>query len=98
MARHSMAETADRFRKTKEEIGKLLAEGRSKLFVIRSKRPRPHLDDKIVAAWNGLMISAYARAAQVLAEPRHLSISTSAADFLGAKLYDPGGRVLYRTY
>ena len=98
MAPHSMAATADRFRKTKEEIGKLLAESRSKLFVIRSKRPRPHLDDKIVAAWNGLTISAYARAAQMLDEPRYLEIATSAANFLRANLYDPSGRILYRSY
>ena len=33
---------------------------------LRAQRPRPHLDDKIITAWNGLMISAFARAAQVL--------------------------------
>src|SRR5262249_12633640 len=98
IARHSIAETADRFRKPKEEIGKLLAEIRGKLFAIRSKRPRPTLDDKIVAAWNGLMISAYARAAQVLDEPRYLEIATSAANFLRANLYDPSGKILYRSY
>src|SRR4029077_10343695 len=70
--RHTIAETAKHFRKTDEEIEKLLARCRAKLFSIRSKRPRPHLDDKIIAAWNGLMISAYAGGAQVLDEPRYL--------------------------
>src|SRR4030095_11357023 len=62
--RHTMAETAKHFQKTEEETRKFLAQSREKLFSIRAKRPRPHLDDKIIAAWNGLMISAYARGAQ----------------------------------
>ena len=96
--RHTIAETAKHFRKTEEEIGKLLAQCRTKLFSIRAKRPRPHLDDKIIAAWNGLMISAYARAAQVLDEPRYLEIATRAAKFLQANLYDPSRKILYRNY
>src|SRR5439155_5474804 len=71
---------------------------REKLSVIRSKRPRPHLDDKIIAAWNGLMISAYARGAQVLDEPRYLEIATRAAKFLQTDLYDPSRKILYRNY
>src|SRR4030095_16125321 len=72
--RHTIAETAKHFQKTQKEIGKLLAQSREKLFSIRVRRPRPHLDDKIIAAWNGSMISAYARAARVLDEPRYLEI------------------------
>ena len=96
--RHTIAETANQFRKTEEEIGKLLAQSREKLFSIRSKRPRPHLDDKIISAWNGLMISAYARGAQVLDEPRYLEIATRAAKFLQANLFDPSQKTLYRNY
>jgi len=96
--RHTMAETVQRFKKSKEEIAKSLAQSRQKLFAIRAKRPRPHLDDKIIAAWNGLMISAYARAAQVLDEPRYLEIATRAATFLRANLYDSSGKILYRNY
>ncbi len=55
--RHTIAETAQRFKKSEEEITKSVAQSREKLFAIRAKRPRPHLDDKIIAAWNGLMIS-----------------------------------------
>src|SRR6266496_2015566 len=44
--RHTIAETAQHFQKTEEEIGKLLAQSREKLFSIRVRRPRPHLDDK----------------------------------------------------
>jgi hypothetical protein len=96
--RHTIAETAERFKKSEQEIAKLLKQSREKLFAIRAKRPRPHLDDKIIAAWNGLMISAYARAAQVLDEPRYLEIGTRAANFVRTKLYDPSGKILYRSY
>jgi uncharacterized protein len=96
--RHTMAETAKHFQKTEEETRKFLAQSREKLFSIRAKRPRPHLDDKIIAAWNGLMISAYARATQVLDEPRYLEIATRAAKFLRTNLYEGKSKLLYRNY
>src|SRR5213596_3301631 len=96
--RHTIAETAQRFKKNEQEIAGLLAKSREKLFSIRAKRPRPHLDDKIIAAWNGLMISAYARTAQVLDDSRYLEIATRAANFLRANLYDPSRKILYRNY
>jgi uncharacterized protein len=96
--RHTIAETAKHFGKTEGEIRKLLAQCREKLFSIRARRPRPHLDDKIIAAWNGLMISAYARGAQVLDEPRYLEIATRAAKFLRTNLYEEKGKSLYRNY
>ena len=76
----------------------LLKRCREELFSLRAKRPRPHLDDKIIAAWNGLMISAFARAAQVLEEPRYLDIATRAANFLREHLYDSSHNILYRNY
>jgi uncharacterized protein YyaL (SSP411 family) len=96
--RHTIGETAEHFKKTEEQIAKSLAQSREKLFVIRSKRPRPHLDDKIIAAWNGLMVSAYARAAQVLDDPRYLQIATRAAKFLRTNLYEEKSKLLYRNY
>jgi uncharacterized protein len=96
--RHTIAETAKHFGKTEGEIRKLLAQCREKLFSIRAKRPRPHLDDKIIAAWNGLMISAYARGAQVLDEPRYLEIAMRAAKFLRTNLYEEKSKLLYRNY
>ena len=42
------------------ELGRLLAEGRSKMLKHRAKRIRPHRDDKVIVAWNGLMISSMA--------------------------------------
>ena len=80
--RHTIPETAQHFNKSEEQTTELLKKSREKLFAIRAKRPRPHLDDKIIAAWNGLMISAYARAAQVLDDTRYLQTATRAAKLL----------------
>jgi uncharacterized protein YyaL (SSP411 family) len=96
--RHTIADTAQHFKKSEAEIAKMLMRSREKLFVIRAQRPRPHLDDKIISSWNGLMISAYARAAQVLDEPRYLEIATRSASFVRTKLYDPSRKILYRSY
>jgi hypothetical protein len=96
--RRTIADTTQQFKKSEQEIRDSLARSREKLFAIRAKRPRPHLDDKIIAAWNGLMISAYARAAQVLDDPHYLEIATRAAKFLGANLYDKKSKLLYRNY
>ena len=97
--RHTIAETAERFKKSEAEIREdTRATSREKLFVVRAKRPRPHLDDKVIAAWNGLMISAYARAAQVLDDPHYLEIATRAARFLQENLYDQKSKLLYRNY
>jgi uncharacterized protein len=96
--RHTITETAERFRKPEDAVSNLLKEGREKLLGIRSKRPRPHLDDKIITAWNGLMISAYARAAQVIDEPRYLESATRAAAFIRAHLWDESKKTLYRSY
>ena len=96
--RHTIAETARHFKKSEGEIARVLTQSREKLFGIRAQRPRPHLDDKIISAWNGLMISAYARAAQVIDEPRYLEIATRSANFVRTKLYDPSGKILYRSY
>jgi uncharacterized protein len=81
-----------------EEAQKSLAQSRQKLFSIRSRRPRPHLDDKMIAAWNGLMISALARGAQVLDDASYLETAARAAEFVRAKLYDGSRKILFRSY
>ncbi len=96
--RHTISETAQHFKKSDDEIRKSLARSREKLLEIRSKRPRPHLDDKIIAAWNGLMISAYGRAAQILDEPRYAEAATRAAMFVRSNLYDEKSKLLFRSY
>jgi len=96
--RHTITETSQRFKKSEEEVAKSLANSREILFAIRAKRSRPHLDDKIIAAWNGLMISAFACAAQVLDEPRYLESATRSAQFVRAHLWDDSKKTLYRSY
>ena len=68
-----------------------LAESRRILFELRKQRPRPHLDDKILTAWNGLMISAFAKAGAALNEPVYLQAATRAAEFVNAELTRNGG-------
>jgi uncharacterized protein YyaL (SSP411 family) len=84
--------------KPEDAVRELLKRSREKMFAIRAKRPRPHLDDKIMAAWNGLMISAFARGGQALDDSRYLEIATRAAKFLRANLYDEKSKLLYRNY
>jgi uncharacterized protein YyaL (SSP411 family) len=96
--RHSIAETAQHFKKSEPDIAQLLARSRRTLFKIRAKRPRPHLDDKILASWNGLMISAFARAAQIFDEPRYRDAAIRAANFIRARMYEPGSNLLYRSF
>ncbi|OGQ85770.1 MAG: thioredoxin domain-containing protein [Deltaproteobacteria bacterium RIFOXYD12_FULL_56_24] len=95
---HQLAETAQRFRLQDEVLSRLLERLRQKLLTVRAQRPRPHLDDKIITSWNGHMISALARAAQVLGEKCYLVAAERAADFIRAKLYDPASGTLFRRY
>lgn len=71
------------------ELDTRLSEIRARLFQAREIRPRPHLDDKILAGWNGLMISALARASRLLAEPDYLDAARRSCDFLTTKLLTP---------
>jgi uncharacterized protein len=73
-----------------------LADAHRILLAARGMRPRPHLDDKILTAWNGLMISAFARAGAALDEPRYVEAARRAAEFIIARMY--GGGVLLRRY
>jgi hypothetical protein len=71
---------------------------RAKLLEIRSHRPRPHLDDKILTAWNGMMISAFAKGARILGEPRYRLAARGAIDFLRSKLWRESDATLLRRY
>ncbi|MBI2118490.1 MAG: thioredoxin domain-containing protein [Elusimicrobia bacterium] len=95
---HSIEETAKKFGKKEEEIERILDEARDKLLSERSKRPRPERDDKILVDWNGLMISAFAKAAQVLDNPEYLKTGEKAALFLKNHLYDDKNNRLYHRW
>jgi len=73
-----------------------LAEAERILFEARAKRPRPHLDDKILTAWNGLMISAFAKAAAILDAPEYAQAARRAANFLLSTLRREDGTLLRR--
>jgi uncharacterized protein len=67
-----------------------------KLFIEREKRQHPHRDDKIITSWNGLTISALARAGQALKEEQYIVRANAAADFILNKLRRKDGRLLRR--
>ena len=95
---HSLDEVAAHFQIHVKTAVARLAAAKAKLFALRNERPRPHLDDKIIAAWNGLMISAFARAGQVLHDPHYAEIATGAAAFLRWELFDAKRGALARSF
>ncbi len=68
----------------------LLKSARDKLLAIRNLRQRPHKDDKVLTAWNGLMIATLSKGYQVLGDRRYLDAATNAAEFIRTKLYQEG--------
>ena len=95
---HSTEETAKKSGLTVEQITVKLTAGRRALFEARSRRPPPPLDDKIITAWNGMMISALSRASQALDEPRYLERAQATAKFLETHLYSSKTGKLWRSY
>lgn len=85
---HTAAECAAQLKSDEAAIRATLDAATQRLFEVRQKRPRPLRDDKIVTAWNGLMISAFARAAQVFDEPSYAASAERAASFLRAKVFN----------
>ena len=76
------------------ELERSLADARARIYEARSKRVPPARDDKVLTAWNGLMISALAEAFRVMDDPRYLAAARRAADFLLSTLRRPDGRLL----
>lgn len=93
---HSFEETAKQFGKSPSSVEDSIKRSRQKLFTLRSQRPRPHLDDKILVDWNGLMISSLAFGSRVLEEPRYQEAAVCAAQFILKNLKRPEGRLLHR--
>ena len=95
---HSIEEVAEKFDLPKEDVETSLIQSKLKLLAVRSKRHRPHLDDKVLTAWNGLMISALSRSYQVLGEKRYLEAAKNAAIFLRKNLYDDKTSTLFKRW
>jgi uncharacterized protein YyaL (SSP411 family) len=73
----------------------LLASARRKMFEARSRRERPHRDDKVLASWNGLMLGAFARAGAILGEEKYLTAAEKNLKFILEKLWQ-GGTLYHR--
>uniref|UniRef100_A0A8V1AN33 Spermatosis associated 20 n=1 Tax=Gallus gallus TaxID=9031 RepID=A0A8V1AN33_CHICK len=97
---HSSPElTAAHFGLEPGQLSAVLQEGRRRLQAARAQRPRPHLDTKMLASWNGLMISGFAQAGAVLAKQEYVSRAAQAAGFVRRHLWEPGsGRLLRSCY
>ncbi len=89
-------ETAAQFKKNPADVHTALEAARAILKKKRDERLRPHLDDKILTDWNGLMIGALALGARVLGEPAYAESARRAADFVLTKLQTAEGRLLHR--
>jgi uncharacterized protein YyaL (SSP411 family) len=77
-----------------EELNRKLSDTKRLLFEMRSKRVHPGRDEKVLTAWNALMIAAFAQAAQVLDEPSYAAVASRAADFILNTMRTPDGRLL----
>ena len=89
-------QSARRFGLSKASLQEKLGQAREKLWQEREKRIHPHKDDKILTAWNGLMIAALAKGAQVLGKPAYSHAAERAARFILEKLVRKDGRLLAR--
>jgi uncharacterized protein YyaL (SSP411 family) len=103
----AVEDIAARTGRAADEVVDVLGRARLALFAARLSRPRPHLDDKVLAAWNGLMIAAFARGARVLRAPGFgledtaaglLATAQRAAHFLRDQLWDGERNVLWRRF
>ncbi len=91
-------EAADHFTMSVSDIALSLETSRGVLLAKRRKRVRPHLDDKIITAWNGLMIGSLARAGAVLGDQKMIDAAVRAAQFVRATLYEKKNGELQRRY
>uniref|UniRef100_A0A8D1PMY4 Spermatogenesis-associated protein 20 n=1 Tax=Sus scrofa TaxID=9823 RepID=A0A8D1PMY4_PIG len=95
--RYSLELTAARFGLDVEAVQTLLNTGLEKLFQARKHRPKPHLDSKMLAAWNGLMVSGFAVTGAVLGQERLINYAINGAKFLKRHMFDVASGRLMRT-
>lgn len=93
---HSIKDAAGHFKLDEGLVREIIQDSNQKLFEHRSLRRKPHLDDKVMTDWNGLMISAFAMAAKILLEERYVQAAVKAAEFILKTMVRPDGRLLHR--
>ncbi len=96
--RAPLAATARALGLAEADAARSLEAARAALLAARSQRPRPLRDDKVIVAWNGLMIAALARGARALDEPAWAQAAARAADFAWDTLRDPATGALRRRW
>ncbi len=89
-------ELAADFNLSEEDFAEKLKTIRKKLFEYRRKRIHPYKDDKILTDWNGLMISAFAKASQAFGEDRYSEAAIKAYSFIEKHLTGKDGRLIHR--
>ncbi len=91
----SLEEVARVTGSSSERLREVMARGRSKLFAAREQRERPFRDEKIIMAWNGMALRAFAVAAAAFDSAEYLDVARQNADFLLRELRRPeDGRLL----
>jgi uncharacterized protein YyaL (SSP411 family) len=89
---------AEAFSLPEKQIEESLTDSRAKLLSHRATRPKPHRDDKIITAWNGLMISALAKAAAAFSSEKYTEAAKTAASFIRENLWEEKTKTLFRSY
>lgn len=93
----TVEETAQLLGQPLEQVTNRLAAARQTLYQARTKRVWPGLDDKVLTAWNGLMLAAFAEAGRILQRPDYTAIANQNAQFLHQTMRQANGR-LFRTW
>ncbi len=93
---HSIEDTAAHFKLTAASVQALIDESKGRLLQVRSLRPRPGLDDKVLTDWNGLIISSLAYGYLVLGEQFYRDAAAKAARFILKNMWDAKGGLLHR--
>lgn len=86
----------DELGKDEQTLTAIIDDARCKLLEVRSKRIRPHLDDKILTDWNGMIIAALGKASRAFNNDEYLELAERAMKFLGDTMKTNDGKVLHR--
>jgi uncharacterized protein YyaL (SSP411 family) len=92
----SLEEVASRHKVDVAKVKDIIDRGRRRLFEVREQRIKPARDEKILTAWNGLMLTSFAEASAILDRPAYRRVAEQNATFLLANLKQE--RLLLRTF